>query len=159
MFDQVVFAGGGNRCWWQAGFWDVVQPELELKPRIIAGISAGAATACMLYTNQSRWVMDYYARAQGQHEERLLGQPAARRAIGVSALPHLSAGAARHLRGAFFGARAGAGDSHRRVASAALARREKRGSQPVSSRTTSKNTCARRCIRRSVRRSAFIRNS
>ena len=28
MFDQVVFAGGGNRCWWQAGFWDVVQPEL-----------------------------------------------------------------------------------------------------------------------------------
>jgi predicted acylesterase/phospholipase RssA len=63
MFDQVVFAGGGNRCWWQAGFWDVVQPELKLKPRIIAGISAGAATACMLYTNESRWVMDYYAHA------------------------------------------------------------------------------------------------
>ncbi|SAK41050.1 patatin-like phospholipase [Caballeronia fortuita] len=63
MFDQVVFAGGGNRCWWQAGFWDVIQPELKLKPRVIAGISAGAATACMLYTNESRWVMDYYARA------------------------------------------------------------------------------------------------
>jgi predicted acylesterase/phospholipase RssA len=63
MFDQVVFAGGGNRCWWQAGFWDVIQPELDLRPRIIAGISAGAATACMLYTNQSRWVMDYYAHA------------------------------------------------------------------------------------------------
>ena len=63
MFDQVVFAGGGNRCWWQAGFWDVIQPELSLKPRIIAGISAGAATACMLYTNDSRWVMDYYVHA------------------------------------------------------------------------------------------------
>ncbi|SAK41579.1 patatin-like phospholipase [Caballeronia hypogeia] len=63
MFDQVVFAGGGNRCWWQAGFWDVIRPELSLKPRIIAGISAGAATACMLYTNESRWVMDYYAHA------------------------------------------------------------------------------------------------
>ncbi|BCQ21906.1 patatin-like phospholipase family protein [Caballeronia sp. NK8] len=63
MFDQVVFAGGGNRCWWQAGFWDIVRPELNLKPRIIAGISAGAATACMLYTNESRWVMDYYAHA------------------------------------------------------------------------------------------------
>jgi predicted acylesterase/phospholipase RssA len=61
MFDQVVFAGGGNRCWWQAGFWDVIKPELNPKPRIIAGISAGAATACMLYTNESRWVMDYYA--------------------------------------------------------------------------------------------------
>ncbi|MDR5730735.1 patatin-like phospholipase family protein [Caballeronia sp. LZ025] len=63
MFDQVVFAGGGNRCWWQAGFWDVIQPELRLKPRIIAGISAGAATACMLYTNDARWVMNYYAQA------------------------------------------------------------------------------------------------
>ncbi|MDR5818889.1 MULTISPECIES: patatin-like phospholipase family protein [unclassified Caballeronia] len=61
MFDQVVFAGGGNRCWWQAGFWDVIRPELNLKPRIIAGISAGAATACMLYTNESRRVMAYYA--------------------------------------------------------------------------------------------------
>jgi predicted acylesterase/phospholipase RssA len=63
MFDQVVFAGGGNRCWWQAGFWDVVQPELNLRPRVITGISAGAATACMLYTNHAHWVMDYYAHA------------------------------------------------------------------------------------------------
>jgi predicted acylesterase/phospholipase RssA len=63
MFDQVVFAGGGNRCWWQAGFWDVIQPELALRPRVITGISEGAATACMLYTNQAAWVMDYYAHA------------------------------------------------------------------------------------------------
>lgn len=63
MFDQVVFAGGGNRCWWQAGFWDVVRPALDLRPRVIAGISAGAATACMLYTRDSRWVMRYYEEA------------------------------------------------------------------------------------------------
>ena len=63
MFDQVVFAGGGNRCWWQAGFWDVLASEIELKPRVIAGISAGAATACMLYTRDSKWVMAYYADA------------------------------------------------------------------------------------------------
>ena len=60
MFEQVVFAGGGNRCWWQAGFWDVVAPAIALKPRIIAGVSAGAATACMLYASDSRWTMDYY---------------------------------------------------------------------------------------------------
>ncbi|MDR3399491.1 MAG: patatin-like phospholipase family protein [Pandoraea sp.] len=63
MFDQVVFAGGGNRCWWQAGFWDVVQPELRIRPRVITGISAGAATACMLYTRDSDWVMRYYEDA------------------------------------------------------------------------------------------------
>ncbi|WP_207000040.1 patatin-like phospholipase family protein [Trinickia mobilis] len=60
MFDQVVFAGGGNRCWWQAGFWDVVQPEIGLEPRVITAISAGAATACMLYTRDADWVMRYY---------------------------------------------------------------------------------------------------
>ncbi|WP_027815891.1 patatin-like phospholipase family protein [Paraburkholderia bannensis] len=63
MFDQVVFAGGGNRCWWQAGFWDVVQPQLQIRPRVITGISAGAATACMIYTRDSQWVMRYYEEA------------------------------------------------------------------------------------------------
>ena len=61
MFDQVVFAGGGNRCWWQAGFWNVVAPQLKLRPRVITGISAGAATACMLYTRDPAWVMDNYS--------------------------------------------------------------------------------------------------
>ena len=69
MFEQVVFAGGGNRCWWQAGWWDVVAPAIELKPRVIAGVSAGAATACMLYANDSRWTMDYYREAL-EHNRR-----------------------------------------------------------------------------------------
>lgn len=60
MFDQVVFAGGGHRCWWQAGFWDVVRPEIDLRPRVIAGVSAGAAMACLLYGNNSRDALDYY---------------------------------------------------------------------------------------------------
>lgn len=63
MFEQVVFAGGGNRCWWQAGFWDVVADEICLRPRLIAGVSAGAATACMLYANTSSAVLEYYHRA------------------------------------------------------------------------------------------------
>ena len=62
MFEQVVFAGGGHRCWWQAGFWDVVQPAIGLRPRVIAGVSAGAATACLLYANDSRTALDYYRR-------------------------------------------------------------------------------------------------
>lgn len=59
-FDQIVFAGGGNRCWWQAGWWDTVAPELQLRPRVIAAISAGAATACMVYAHDSHQTMDYY---------------------------------------------------------------------------------------------------
>jgi predicted acylesterase/phospholipase RssA len=63
MFEQVVFAGGGHRCWWQVGFWDVVAPAIELKPRVIAGVSAGAATACLLYANTSQAALDYYDQA------------------------------------------------------------------------------------------------
>lgn len=60
MFDQVVFAGGGNRCWWQAGFWDVVAPAIALRPRVIAGVSAGAATACLLHATDTREALAFY---------------------------------------------------------------------------------------------------
>lgn len=61
--EQVVFSGGGNRCWWQAGFWDVAQPSLSLAPRVIGGVSAGAATACMLYANDSQATLAHYREA------------------------------------------------------------------------------------------------
>ncbi len=63
MFHQVVFAGGGHRCWWQAGFWEVVAPAIDLRPRVIAGVSAGAATACLLFANDSRTALAYYREA------------------------------------------------------------------------------------------------
>lgn len=63
MFEQVVFAGGGNRCWWQAGFWDVVQPALKVAPRAVAAVSAGAATACLIWSRGSRAGLAHYRRA------------------------------------------------------------------------------------------------
>jgi predicted acylesterase/phospholipase RssA len=46
MFEAVAFAGGGNRCYWQGGFWHVVAPALGLQPRLKTGVSAGAFVAC-----------------------------------------------------------------------------------------------------------------
>ncbi len=62
MFDKVVFAGGGHRCWWQAGFWDQVTGEIELHPRVIGGVGTGAVTACLLYGNDSRRSLAWYER-------------------------------------------------------------------------------------------------
>lgn len=62
MFDKVVFAAGGHRCWWQAGFWDQVSGEIELHPRVIGGVSAGAVTACLLYANDSKRALAWYER-------------------------------------------------------------------------------------------------
>lgn len=63
MFEQVVFAGGGHRCWWQAGFWDVFAPAAGLAPRVVAGVSAGAATACMLLANDAHAGLAHYRKA------------------------------------------------------------------------------------------------
>lgn len=50
LIENVAFAGGGNRCFWQAGFWSVAAKELHLKPERVAGVSAGAAIACSLFS-------------------------------------------------------------------------------------------------------------
>tara|TARA_R110002073_G_scaffold336295_2_gene531854 strand:- start:2131 stop:3075 length:945 start_codon:yes stop_codon:yes gene_type:complete len=43
VFDGVVFAGGGCRCFWQAGFYGEAQPRLGITPKAAAAASAGAA--------------------------------------------------------------------------------------------------------------------
>ncbi|MEA2950950.1 MAG: hypothetical protein QOJ96_470 [Alphaproteobacteria bacterium] len=45
MFDAVVFAGGGNRCYWQGGFYETAAPRLGLAPKLVVAASAGAFAA------------------------------------------------------------------------------------------------------------------
>jgi hypothetical protein len=47
VFDSVVFAGGGCRCFWQLGLWSVAGAALDIRPRVATGVSAGAAMACV----------------------------------------------------------------------------------------------------------------
>jgi predicted patatin/cPLA2 family phospholipase len=42
MFDAIVFAGGGNRCYWQGGFYEAIADRLGLAPALAVGASAGA---------------------------------------------------------------------------------------------------------------------
>ncbi len=42
MFDAIAFAGGGNRCYWQGGFYEAVADRLALPPKLAVGVSAGA---------------------------------------------------------------------------------------------------------------------
>lgn len=45
MFDAVCFAGGGNRCYWQGGFWEAAREALALAPALVTGVSGGAWAA------------------------------------------------------------------------------------------------------------------
>lgn len=49
-FDNLVFSGGGNRCFWQAGFWSALAPYLQGPPTSVSAVSAGAAIACVLFS-------------------------------------------------------------------------------------------------------------
>lgn len=61
-FDAVVFGGGGCRCFWQAGFWAVVEPALGLRPRTVLGASAGAAFACAALSGRIDAVVEAFTR-------------------------------------------------------------------------------------------------
>ncbi len=61
MFDAVAFAGGGNRCYWQGGFWEAAGPLLGLKPQVVVGVSAGAWSACYSLLGLGRKVNEMVA--------------------------------------------------------------------------------------------------
>ena len=44
-FAGVAFAGGGNRCYWQGGFWDALTGLRPQRPEIVVGVSGGAFQA------------------------------------------------------------------------------------------------------------------
>jgi predicted acylesterase/phospholipase RssA len=62
-YDAVVFAGGGNRCLWQAGFYEVVAPKIGLKPKLMSGSSAGATMACLLSAGRTQAALDHFTVA------------------------------------------------------------------------------------------------
>lgn len=51
-FKHLVFAGGGNRCFWQAGFIQTVRHEVPLHIQSVASVSAGSAISCALFANK-----------------------------------------------------------------------------------------------------------
>ena len=51
-FEHVVFAGGGNRCWWQAGVIEQLSQHACWQARRLIGVSAGAGIATAFATGR-----------------------------------------------------------------------------------------------------------
>jgi predicted acylesterase/phospholipase RssA len=62
MFDAVAFAGGGNRCYWQGGFWEAAAPLVGIRPSMVIGVSAGAWSACYSLLGLGRRVNEMVAQ-------------------------------------------------------------------------------------------------
>jgi predicted acylesterase/phospholipase RssA len=68
-FDSVVFAGGGNRCFWQAGFWHTYTKERALFPKTVASVSAGAAISNSLFSGNFDKVLENTLSVQEKNEK------------------------------------------------------------------------------------------
>ena len=68
-FHSVIFAGGGNRCVWQAGFWDIAAPALGLKPKVVAAVSAGACISAMALSGRTMESMEYMKAKTGANDK------------------------------------------------------------------------------------------
>jgi hypothetical protein len=91
-YENVVFAGGGNRCVWQAGFYRTVAEGFALAPARVAAASAGAAVAAVFIRGASTRSRISSGHLR-QSTQRALGQLVQR--PGVSARGDVSARALR----------------------------------------------------------------
>lgn len=68
-YDSLVLAGGGCRCVWQIGFLEVVAPEIDLRPREVAAVSAGSAMACMFFSGAVESGLEYFTDRVARNEK------------------------------------------------------------------------------------------
>ena len=57
-YENIVFAGGGNRCWWQAGMIETLSKHLAITPKSLTGTSAGGAVAVAFATQRIQFALD-----------------------------------------------------------------------------------------------------
>lgn len=62
-FDQLVFSGGGTRCFWHGGFLEVVGPAISLRPERVAAVSGGALSACAFIARREQKLFDVMGEA------------------------------------------------------------------------------------------------
>lgn len=79
-FDNVVFAGGGNRCLWQAGFYQAVAAAFGAAPVRAAAASAGAAVAVVLFAGRVDAALAHFKRATAANRRNVHWANALRRA-------------------------------------------------------------------------------
>ena len=69
MYTNLVFAGGGNRCFWQAGFWEVFSANVEMNPLKVSSVSAGSAISCAIFADRIIETLEATIEIQSQNKK------------------------------------------------------------------------------------------
>ena len=62
-YSQLVFSGGGIRCFWHGGFLEVYETEHPLQPNHVSGVSGGALSAAAWIGKRERTLLDLMSEA------------------------------------------------------------------------------------------------
>ncbi|EPX83001.1 patatin-like phospholipase family protein [Salipiger mucosus] len=69
--DQIVFSGGGLRCFWQGGVMTTLCREWPLKPKRVTGVSGGALAAAAFLTGREKRLLDEMCAAFEERDSNL----------------------------------------------------------------------------------------
>lgn len=67
MYDAIAFAGGGNRCYWQGGFYEAVSEKKPLHAPLMTAVSAGSFALCYSLLGAGAKVREMVIGACGPH--------------------------------------------------------------------------------------------
>ena len=70
-FEQLVFSGGGTRCFWHGGFAAVVGPAIHLRPKRISAVSGGALSSCAFIGNCEQRLFEIMGEALRERESNV----------------------------------------------------------------------------------------
>ncbi|MEM6994305.1 MAG: patatin-like phospholipase family protein [Myxococcota bacterium] len=70
-YEALVFAGGGCRCFWQAGFYSTAAEATGLRPQAIAAVSAGSAFACGAIGGALEAIVDEFERRTAENPRNI----------------------------------------------------------------------------------------
>ena len=62
-YAQIVFSGGGLRCFWHGGWMSVVERSLRFAPVRVTGVSGGALSAAAWIADREDWLFERFSRA------------------------------------------------------------------------------------------------
>lgn len=68
-YSSIVFAGGGTRCLWQAGFYETISQELAVSE--VAAVSAGAFFSCLVLSGRMEQSMDYFKEVTSENRKNV----------------------------------------------------------------------------------------
>jgi len=85
VFSNVVFSGGGSRCFWQAGFWSVYDPDRTRTPTRVVAVSAGSAIACLVFAGRIEFGLRYFKQQTARNRRNFYP---ARLLTGGAPFPH-----------------------------------------------------------------------